>query len=95
MMAENESLESLAEEVAREVQILSSYLKAHSDYKPSFSQGRSNDFPKLREDIQESRRRLREAAKALHDLATGPAEHVKWLSWSVSRIAIISACGTD
>lgn len=84
-MPQIRNLESLVEDVAREAHTLNEFLTSNAFYTPSFSQG-WNRYPELPEDVEQSRRRLAEAAAAVHDLAVGPVEHVKSLAWRVSRI---------
>ena len=84
MAADPQSLEALAEEVGREARSLTSFLKDNSYYVPSFDQAGWKEYPELPPHVQDSRRRLQEAAKAVHDLAAGPTEYLKALSWSVS-----------
>ena len=82
-MAETRSLDELVEEVAKEGRAVSNFFNANSYYQPSFTPGGFREYPELPNDVQESRRKLREAAKAVHDLAAGPADYLKWQAWSV------------
>ena len=82
-MTEVRTLDLLLEDVAKEGRNLTNYFHSNSFYQPCFRPGGLGEYPELPEDIQESRRKLREAAKAVHDLATGPSEYVRQLCWSV------------
>ena len=84
MAADSRPLDVLLEEVAKEGRALSSFLDAQSYYQPSFRPGGLGEYPPdLPDDIQASRRKLRDAAKAVYQLAAGPAEHVLELASSV------------
>lgn len=82
-MDSSRPLDILVEDVAREGRALTNFLASNSYYQPSFLPGGFKDYPELPEDIRQSRVRLREAAKAVYDLASGPTEYVKSLSDSV------------
>jgi hypothetical protein len=87
-MDTSHTLDVLVEEVAREGRALSHFLASNSYYQPSFPPRGFKEYPELPEEIQQSRTRLREAAKAVHDLALGPTEYIRSLSGSVSLHSI-------
>ena len=83
-MAESRTLDILLEEVAKAGRTLTTFLSTNSYYQPSFRPGGLGEFPELPEDAQVARTKLREAAKAVYDLATGPEEYIKQQAWNVS-----------
>jgi coenzyme F420-reducing hydrogenase alpha subunit len=84
MATETLVLDLLLEEVSREGQKVSSFLNAQSYYQPSFRPGGLGEYPSdLPDDIQQARQHLRNAAKAVYQLAAGPAEYVKELASNV------------
>ena len=85
-MGDDRTLDELIGEVTREGHALTSFLNSNSFYQPSFRIGGFKEYPELPGEVQESRRKLREAAKAVHDLAAGPVEYVKDLSWVVHNL---------
>ena len=85
-MAEERALDALIDEVVREGRAVTSFFNENSYYQPSFQVGAFKEYPELPDEIQESRTKLREAAKAVHDLAAGPTEYIKWQSWSVRSV---------
>ena len=80
------TLQELLLEVHQEGKALTEFFNSNSYYQPSFRNFK--EYPELPEDVQQSRQKLREAAKAVYDLATGPTEHLYNLSWSVSYAII-------
>ena len=77
---ESQSLLEQAEEVCREAKVIADFYAANASPSPSLSQ----DWPEnLPENIQASRMKLREAAKAVNDIAVGPFDHLFGLAWSV------------
>ena len=86
MATDPRTLDFLLEEVAKEGRALSHYLNAQSYYQPTFRPGGMGQYPPdLPEDIQESRQKLRGAAKLVYQLASGPDEYIKSLVSSVRR----------
>ena len=83
-MDDSRTLDVLVEEVTKEGRALSNFLASNSYYQPSFHPSGLKEYPELPEEIQQSRTRLREAAKSVYDLASGPTEFIKSLSDSVS-----------
>ena len=82
-MTDSRTLDLLLEDVAREGRALTNYLHSNSFYQPCFRPGGLGEYPELPYEVQESRRKLQEAAKAVHDLAAGPAGYMSSLGWSV------------
>jgi hypothetical protein len=89
-MADERSLDALLDEVRQEGQTFTDFLTSNSYYQPSFKHGGFTKYEELPEDVQRSRRKLAEAAKALYQLATEPADYVRSLGSSVSSIPIRS-----
>ena len=95
MSTETLVLDLLLEEIAREGQKVSSFLTAQSYYQPSFRPGGLGEYPlDLPDDIQQARQHLRNAAKAVYQLAAGPAEYVKELASNVCADTTLKK-GTD
>ena len=84
-MATNDgTLDILLERIAEEGKKVSTFLSDQSYYQPSFRAGGLAEYPAdLPDDIQESRRKLRHAARAVYQLAAGPREYVTELASSV------------
>lgn len=83
MSSDDLTLDLLLAEVAKEGNALSTYLNDQSYYQPGFRSGLAQYPPDLPEYIQASRLKLQNAAKALYQLASGPAEHITNLASSV------------
>ena len=83
-MGEKRTLEELVGIVTTEGEALASYFNSNSYYQPSFQPGGFKEYPELPQDVEYSRMRLKEAAKAVYDLTNGPTNHVKNSSWQVS-----------
>ncbi|KAI1378721.1 O-methyltransferase-domain-containing protein [Hypoxylon crocopeplum] len=83
---ENKSLLALAEEVQREVKAISDFTVANGSPPPSLSQDWPNELPG---EIEVSRMKLREAAKALHDIAVGPFDHLFSTAWSLHSVSTL------
>ena len=73
-------LKALAEAVHREAKAITDFCDANASPSPSFSQAWPDDLP---QNIQASRMKLSEAAKAIHDISVGPHDHLFGLAWSV------------
>lgn len=76
----HQSLLALAKQVQREATAITTLCAAHDSSPPSLSQDWPDD---LTEEMQASREKLREAAKALYDVAVGPFDHLFMTAWSV------------
>jgi hypothetical protein len=86
MATDSRTLDFLLEEVAKEGRTLSHFLNAQSYYQPSFRPGGLGQYPSdLPDDIQGSRSKLRQAAKAVYQLASGPHEYIMTLVSSVRQ----------
>jgi hypothetical protein len=84
MATDDGTLDVLLDRVAKEGRMVSAFLSDQSYYQPSFRAGGLAEYPTdLPEDVQESRRKLRDAAKAVYQLATGPSEYIAELASSV------------
>lgn len=71
---------ALARSIQHDAKAIAEFCDANGSPLPSLSQ----DFPdNLPENIQESRMKLREAAKAMNDIAAGPFDHLFSIAWSV------------
>lgn len=81
-MTSTTPLVALAQDVSQQATVISEFLAANNFTQPSVT-GDADYSPDLPPEIEEARRKLREAAKAIEALAAGPAEHLRWLSWSV------------
>ena len=93
-MAEDRTLDLLLEDVQNEGKKLTSWLHENSFYQPCFRPGGLGEFPNdMPPEIQESRRKLMAAAKAVEDLAAGPADYMRNYLWTVrdSRTRKITA----
>lgn len=75
-----QSLPALAEDIQREAKAIADFCASQMSPPPSLSQSWPTDLP---EDIQASRFKIREAAKALHDIAVGPFDHLFTMAWGV------------
>jgi hypothetical protein len=85
-MADERSLDALLDEVRQEGQKFTDFLTSNSYYQPSFKHGGFTKYEELTEDVQQSRKKLAEAAKALYQLATEPSDYVRSLGSSVSNV---------
>jgi hypothetical protein len=71
----------LALTIARETEKLEAYFKANNLPAPSFDVNAPFDFPRLPEDILQSRQEIIFATKELSLLAHGPRESIRWGVW--------------
>jgi hypothetical protein len=83
-MTEARPLDFLLSDISKHGQAFTEYLSSNSYYQPSFRPGGLTNFQELPNEVQLSRKRLAEAAKAVYELATTPAEYIRSLSSSVS-----------
>ncbi|KUI59878.1 Sterigmatocystin 8-O-methyltransferase [Cytospora mali] len=72
---------NLSKKIAGETEKLEKYMKANGLAMPGFGVDAADDFPKLPEEIQESRLEIIHATKELRDLAVGPRESLRWGVW--------------
>ncbi|KAF8852513.1 S-adenosyl-L-methionine-dependent methyltransferase [Acephala macrosclerotiorum] len=84
--AMSSDLPALVEAVQREAKAIADFCEANASPSPSFSQAWPDDLP---ENIQASRMKLREAAKAIHDIATGPHDHLFAIAWSYHSVSTL------
>lgn len=75
----------LARKITAETEKLEAYMRDNGLPMPGFDVDAPADFPKLPEDIQESRQNVIHATKELRDLTIGPREAVRWGVWEVSK----------
>ncbi|EGX95068.1 O-methyltransferase, putative [Cordyceps militaris CM01] len=88
----------LAKIISTESNKLDSYCKSQGLAPPSFDADAPQDFPKLPDDIQKSRREIIFAANELSSLVRGPRESVRWGVWGIINhygiAALVPATGT-
>ena len=77
---EKQSLVALAEDIQREAKAITDFCATIYASSPSLSQDWPNDLPAK---LQASRMKLREAAKAVYDIAVGPFDHLFSIAWGV------------
>lgn len=77
---EKETLLRLADVVQREATAIADLCAANESPLPSLTQDWPDSLP---ENIQVSRMKLREAAKALYDISVGPFDHLFSIAWGV------------
>lgn len=75
----------LAKIIAVETERLEKYMTENDLPLPSLDPNGPLDFPKLPEDIQQSRMEIIFATRELEALVHGPREDVRWKAWSVCR----------
>lgn len=73
----------LAQKILMETQKLEAYMTENGLPIPGFDVNSPADFPKLPEEVRESRREIIYATKQLRDLAIGPREKIRWGVWEV------------
>lgn len=79
----------LAKQISDATSVLTQFLSSNGLPEPSFAPDAPLHFPPSPEDVQNARRVLQEATKELHELATGPSEHVRWLAcWVCSHLSL-------
>lgn len=78
------TMTELAATISRETAKLEKFMRDNNLPMPSFEVSAADDFPKLPEDIQQSRLAVIHATKELRDLTVGPRESVRWGVWEVS-----------
>ncbi|KAK4199612.1 S-adenosyl-L-methionine-dependent methyltransferase [Triangularia verruculosa] len=71
----------LAQKITRETEKLEAYMKEHNLPMPSFDVDCPAEFPKLPDEIAQSRKTIISATKELGLLAHGPRESVRWGIW--------------
>ncbi|KAK0718885.1 S-adenosyl-L-methionine-dependent methyltransferase [Apiosordaria backusii] len=72
---------ALAQKITKETEKLEAYMKEHDLPMPSFDVDAPADFPKLPDEIAQSRKAIISATKELGLLAHGPRESVRWGIW--------------
>ncbi|KAK4178876.1 S-adenosyl-L-methionine-dependent methyltransferase [Triangularia setosa] len=72
---------ALAQKITKETEKLEAYMKEHDLPMPSFDADAPADFPKLPDEIAQSRKAIISATKELGLLAHGPRESVRWGIW--------------
>ncbi|KAF2087434.1 S-adenosyl-L-methionine-dependent methyltransferase [Saccharata proteae CBS 121410] len=82
-------LESLADQALLAAKQVDGFFSANGLAQPSFEERGPPGYPKMPSDIQAARLRLRDAAKALYDLATGPDEGLRWISTEYADLATL------
>jgi hypothetical protein len=87
-MASLERMTSLSTGIAKNTQILTDYLKSKGRDAPSFDVDGLDSFPIDPSDGEavKARMELVSMTKELHDIALGPKEGLRYLSWDVSLI---------
>jgi hypothetical protein len=87
----------LAEIIRAETEKLETYLKENGIAQPSFHVDAPGDFPRLPDDIQESRQKIVFATNELANLVRGPRESVRFGAWSVSSVFAhpVACCCAD
>lgn len=89
MAVDSCTLDVYLEEVAREGKALSTFLDSQSYYQPSFRPGGLGEYLlDLPDEEEVLRRKLRDVAKAIYQLAAGPPEHVIELASSVCETLV-------
>lgn len=81
------TMTELADKISRETAKLEKYMKENGLPMPSFDVNAADDFPRLPEEIQQSRLEIVDATKQLRDLTVGPRESVRWGVWDVSFLS--------
>lgn len=81
----------LAQKIAKETEKLEAYMKKNNLPMPSFDADAPTDFPKLPEDISQSRMEVICATKELGLLAQGPRESVRWGIWEFLDVLALQA----
>lgn len=89
-MTETRALDELLAAVAKEGKTLTDFLSSNSYYQPSFAGAGFKEYPDLPSDVDKARQRLREAAKAVHDLAAGPKDYLRRHTTSFNDLATMS-----
>lgn len=74
---------ALAQKICRETQKLEAYMKENGLPLPTLEVDTPADFPKLPEDLAQSRRAIIHATRELGMLAHGPRESLRWGVWEV------------
>ncbi|KAJ3493728.1 hypothetical protein NLG97_g4547 [Lecanicillium saksenae] len=83
---QSQDLASFVEQIQHETKTIVNFCNENTLPLMSFSQ----DFPvDLAEPIQASRARLREAARAVYDITTGPFDHLFSIAWGLHDIATL------
>lgn len=75
-MADVEDLERLAEACLATAKVVKNYLSANGHPQPTFDQNGPAHFPVMSSEADLARAQLRNAAKTLYDLTSGPDEPV-------------------
>lgn len=81
MATSSPSLAELSKEIEETSAVIEKCLKDNNLPALCLSKDGPYDFPTATPEIQATRSRLRTASKLIHDLAVGPAEHMRWYSW--------------
>ena len=81
-------LQLLSAQISEHTKVVDEYLQSHG-YKLSFDGDSLPAFPADAPDnILGARRIVREATMELHDLMTGPSEHLRWFACIVSFVLV-------
>lgn len=78
-------MSELAKRIATETEKLENYMKEHNLPLPTLDPNGPLDFPRLPEEIQQSRMEIIFATRELEALVHGPREDVRWKAWSVRK----------
>lgn len=78
------TLTALAAEITQLSDIVTKYVETQGNA-PEYDNPKWQGYGSLPEDIEQARQRLKAAAKNLGELASTPAEHLRALSWQVSK----------
>lgn len=78
----------LAKIISEETEKIEAHLKSKGIPSPDLLSATTSDFPKLPDDVQESRQKIIYATRELSVLAHGPKESVRWAVWGVSLYSI-------
>lgn len=77
-------MEGLATKIAENTKIVANFAEREG-LKVGFDPDSAAAFPSTApSEVLEARRIVKEATQSLHDLVTGPAEHLRWLAARVS-----------
>ncbi|KAK4192539.1 S-adenosyl-L-methionine-dependent methyltransferase [Podospora australis] len=82
---------ALAQKITRETEKLEAYMKKNNLPMPSFDVDAPADFPKLPEEIAQSRQEIISATKQLGLLAHGPRESLRWGIWEFLDVLALNA----
>ncbi|KAK4168692.1 S-adenosyl-L-methionine-dependent methyltransferase [Cladorrhinum sp. PSN259] len=82
---------ALAQQITKDTEKLEAYMKENNLPLPSFEVDSPADFPKLPDEVSQSRKRIINATKELGLLAHGPRESVRWGIWDFLDVMALQA----